>query len=783
MITFCYDFQQTQHIKPDEYTWLADQVRDYVPLRQRLHQVLNDTDHNYVIYIQSRFLARCLDDLRDYSPNIIRWEEIDLREQFRQKFGFLLPPELDEMAIRDLKLLSLPLPDDVALSDPTGWMLGQYINRIWAYKRPYEGHLVDLAAWTLNKKPIPSALLPLLRERLNQWKQIDSRYQIFLELPWQVAGESLFLRWALESYPIQFSLRQQLDLVPLEDCSRYSDLCRDLLNKHVIEIRNFWTSWFATNTSRDMSQAVRLMSGLADTELSIFEKWARENVSDLTTAFLANARERFSSLPQSKTALKQLERLIPPTVPDMPDFTWSVEEWLYWATEKYIPYFAWIIRNQQQRDTQMELANCFADWLFTTYPKFLFDHNAPFITNHKHQVLESFSSNRADVVLWFIIDGLTWWQGKRFSNICAERGLGITQLTPTLSALPSITSISKRALVQGSLNPTPSTQPIAQLLENLLIRDIRHAHVYTQHYEMEMAMRVDLKSGLYVLFYNALDHQSHESRGFTDDQSIDGHLHLIAHLIEEGFQQCLKQGLTAKAFVSSDHGSTLLPPHCTVLSVPNFAHTFEGEDTLEDEVPDKGQKMYQRTRVCAIEREPGDISLKQAEQDWYLLRKNTFNLSQDFLIPKGYVAVGRRPKGWTHGGATPEETVMAFIELQPSPLQISAPTIQIEGHLTPHRTNLLKIILTNPNALPLKKVQLVILDTSVNVRLDTIQPASQSVCEIEAQPATSKGSTQVLNCILTCEVNGQPWYFKVDSEVPIRRLQVSAVDELFEDML
>jgi len=336
--------------------------------------------------------------------------------------------------------------------------------------------------------------------------------------------------------------------------------------------------------------------------------------------------------------------------------------------------------------------------------------------------------------------------------------------------------------VQGSLDATRITQSISKLLESLLIRDTVNAHVYTQHHEMEIDMRTKIESGLYVLLYNALDHQSHESRSFTDDKSTDGHLNLIAQLAEKGFQQGLNQGLNVKVFISSDHGSTLLPSPGTVLPVPNFAQPFEGEDTMEDEAIDKDQKLYQRTRVCAIESEPKESSLKHVEQDWYLLRKNVFNLPLDFLIPRGYAAVGRRPKGWTHGGATPEEAVVAFLELQPSPFQVSAPTINSEGYLTPYRANFLKVRLINPNPTPLKNVQFVILDTLVNVGLGVIQPTSQSVSEIEAPPATSKGSTQILRWILTCEVNGQSWRFKGDLEVPIRRFQVSAVDELFEDM-
>lgn len=782
MITIYCDFQVTQQVKTDNYTMVASQVRDYIPLRQYLRHALNDADHNYTVYLQSLVLARWVQDLRDYGPDVIRWEEVNLREQFQQKYGFLPPSELDEKAVRDLQLLDLPLPDDLALSDLVGWLLGQCIDRVWTYQKPYKGHLADLAAWALNAEQVPSPFMGLLRERLIQWREIDGRYQQFLDSSWQEAGTSFLLRWALNSYPTRFSLRQQLDSVPLEDCSQYPKLCQNLLNKHAAELNNFWNTWFATNDSQDMILAIQTMSGLADVELSIFERWAQENAGTLTIALLDKARDRFSFLPQSRIVLRQLVQLIPPAVPDIPDDHWSFDEWLYWATEKYIPYFSWVIRNQQERNIQMELASYFENWLIATYPKFLFDRNAPFITNQKYQVLESLSSNQVDVVLWFIVDGLTWWQGTKLSNICTERGLGITQLLPSLSALPSVTSISKRALVQGSLDPTRTTQSISQLLESLLIRDTVNAHVYTQHYEMEIDMRTKIESGLYVLLYNALDHQSHESRSFTDDESTDGHLNLIAQLAEKGFQQGLKQGLKVKVFISSDHGSTLLPSPGTVLPVPNFAQPFDGEDTIADEAIDKDQKLYQRTRVCAIESEPKESTLKHVEQDWYLLRKNVFNLALDFLIPRGYASVGRRPKGWTHGGATPEETVVAFIELQPSPFQVSAPTINSEGYLTPHRANFLKVRLINSNPLPLKNVQFVIIDTSVNMGLGIIQPTSQSVSEIEAPPATSKGTTQVLRWMLTCEVNGQSWSFKGDLEVPIRRFQVSAVDELFEDM-
>ena len=783
MITIYCDFQYTQQVKTDNYTIAASQVRDYIPLRQHLRRALNDEDHDYTIYLQSRILARWLQDLRDYEPHIIHWEETNLREQFRQKFGFLLPSEIDETAIRDLQLLNLPFPDAVARVDPIGWILGQRIDRVWAHTRPYKGHLADLAAWAVQVEQLHSSLKSLMRERLVQWREIDNRYQIFFDRSWQDAGEALLLRWALRSYSIQFSLRQQLDSVPLEDCSRYADLCHKLLSKYNTQLRQFWSSWLASNPSQDIVIAIRQMSGLTDVELNIFEQWARTHLSLLTATLLNSAREHFSFLPQTEPVLKRLEELVPPPPPHTPDVTWSTEKWLDWATDEYLPYFAWIIRNNQPRDTQMALADHFANWLVDIYPGLLFDHRNPIAANQFSKIREVLDSDQADVILWLIVDGLTWWQGKKLADVCAKHDMGVMQTQPMISALPTITSISKRALAQGYLSPASITQPIAQILESCLTNDMMHTRVYTQHHEMEKAFGSDIKPGVYALFYNALDHHCHEIDSFTDDESVDGHLSLISRIINEGFQRCLEQGLRAKAFISSDHGSTLLPSLGVVLKVPSFAHELEGEDTLENELLDKGPKSYRRTRICAIDRIPEESNLKYIERDWYLLRQDVFNLPQHFLIPKGYAAVGRRPRGWTHGGATPEEVIVAFIELQPAPIPIIEPVVEITGYLLPRNTSTLQVTIANPNMVPLKVVQLVISGTPVNVLQSTIKPIQQSKYEIDMPAATGKGATQTLEWTLICEGGGHHSHFKGATEVPIRRLQVSKVDELFEDTL
>src|SRR3989442_1579535 len=140
----------------------------------------------------------------------------------------------------------------------------------------------------------------------------------------------------------------------------------------------------------------------------------------------------------------------------------------------------------------------------------------------------------------------------------------------------------------------------------------------------------------------------------------------------------MRSGLRAKAFISSDHGSTLLPENTRVLEVPNFAQILEDESLSEEHRQGKAEQVFQRTRACATDKVPAKRDLDILEQDWYYLGKDAFCLPKQFFIPKGYSAVERRPRGWTHGGATPEEVVVSSIEMQPSRIDFMDPVVTLK---------------------------------------------------------------------------------------------------------
>jgi hypothetical protein len=784
MIKIVCDFYQLHQVETSRDMAVVNSIQDYIPLRQQLRRILDEETRNYTVYVQHRVIAQWLKDLTSYEPHIVEWEDVNLQTYFEQQFGFPPPKDLNEAAIQDL-LHNLPSANGNAIADPVGWILSQRIDPVWKNGKPRQEHLVEFAAWILKVQAIPAPFKPLMKTRLMEWTKYDHRYQNFLEHSWSDVATSLFLRWILHRYPKDFTSSFQLfTSVPLADCSRYPDICIELVKAHQSSLRHFWNAWLLSSSSQeDIMVALQWMSGLADAELETIESWAREHQQHITDQLLWSIQERFLHHPRLTSVLERLEKLIAAALPSDIDPAWSVEQWLNWVTEEYFPYFAWVIRNNQPRNVQIDRAHQFEDWLIDIYPKLPWNSQASFSYHQLGRIKELFDTNTTDVILWFIVDGMTWWQGKKFVDFCAERNIEGISIQPTISVLPTITSISKKALVEGYLASSDTNLSIAQVLKDRFIREGKYIKVYTHSYALEQAFTSDLQPGLYALLYSSLDHQSHEEQGFTDNESIDGHLRLIARLTEEGFNNCLRQGLRVKAFISSDHGSTLLPKDARVLEIPDFAHILEDEDLLEENLSGNAKPVFRKSRVCAIEKVPNKHDLNALEKDWYYLQKDAFCLPKQMFIPKGYSAVTRRPRGWTHGGATPEEVVVASIEMQPSKIDFMDPVVTLTGFLLLHRISTLHITIGNANLFPIRVVQLVVADSLIEMRQRIISSNSTIKAEIDIPAVKSQVATYPIYWRLTCEGGGQRKEFIGQTAIPIRRLQVSDVDEMFEGML
>ncbi len=201
------------------------------------------------------------------------------------------------------------------------------------------------------------------------------------------------------------------------------------------------------------------MSGLSEIELAAFQDWAATHPTELTLPLLHRAQRLFEALgPAAIQRLRDLETTIPPPVPELPDGVhWSAEEWLAWGTEEYLPYFTWVIHQNQPRDWQMKLGQQFGEWLVSAYPDLLMDPSGAVITRH----FDAIRSTPHEVVLWLVVDGLSWWEGKSFIRGATRRHLDASLNQPYIWPCPRSLQCPSERLYRDFWTQTVGVYPYA----------------------------------------------------------------------------------------------------------------------------------------------------------------------------------------------------------------------------------------------------------------------------------------------------------------------------------
>lgn len=148
-------------------------------------------------------------------------------------------------------------------------------------------------------------------------------------------------------------------------------------------------------------------------------------------------------------SLSDLHALCPPEKPSpLPDTAPAV---LSWFTNQYLPFRQWeVVHGDKAAHTWAEeLARQFSLWCLAFYPiaiagglgqSHLAIHQAKQLRNSRHGYL----------TLWVIFDGLTYGDGQSLvERLSQHPRLSEEAAFPVLSALPTITSFCKRALIHA----------------------------------------------------------------------------------------------------------------------------------------------------------------------------------------------------------------------------------------------------------------------------------------------------------------------------------------------
>ncbi len=573
-----------------------------------------------------------------------------------------------------------------------------------------------------------------------------------------------------------------------KDCPVFIDLCRQLIEQLEKTPEMFrhtpaspqpapgYTQKIGAPTTdeqqifhQQVSAVLNEMSGLFEGERDALLGYIQTNLRLCTSTLLAQIQHKFANLPDTNKKVHTLTNQLPPEKPALPNPKWGPKtaKWFKWAVNSYMPYRYWMIMNEQVDEELEQISQIYEDWLHKFYPKLLTRPEQFVYGTYKHvgELIEHYR------VLWIVIDNLPFFFQGVIAKHLQENGFRIERIDKQLAMLPSETAISRKSALTGRL---PSEIPenvkeVNALQETWQTRISKPFQVLEKLSDLENVDQYQVNLFIYV--YSWLDKLGHtpDSKDFDREAQVDATLaHLVGKLFTAMTQ--LTQLGPAKLVISTDHGSTSLRTQSKRLAVPPSA--------MKDEAYEEHRRF-----IRVSNKEPlNDV-------EWFFLDKDAFHLHHNYAVARGWRYVENRPRGFTHGGLSPEETIVPmftcalgeseFERLQPIYEQATEP-------LRLGRPGELAIRVRNPYRMPIESLKITLTDYGQSFPPVEIEPQLEAVTEaIEFElPAkiTVEQDTIFLNVTVEFKAGGQTHSQMTKLRVKVRQLFKTELDDEFGAM-
>jgi len=724
------------------------------------------------ILVQSRLVCDWVDDLKRCYPGIVVIKCDPLQELRDHLDTTSLPPDLTAQVVTQLGLLELPKPSE-PVRDAKSWILSQLIGECYGVEIPDRGwqHVVDLASWHLTEVSCAEhhqLIEKWLIERRKQWvgnceTYLQKTYRWLLDNPHLrarlllcrqilfVYGDSQQQDWIRAILDCDHFVPEYIPIRELPLISREKSLVAELTKR----AKTYWRRQITDDTR--IEDVLSEMSGELLGELEAVGSELKPRPDKCDRPLILQLRHQFSSIEGAARLLHEIEGLIPPTKPREPQEAWGWDEWSLWAAQEYLPYREWL-DVQKREDAELDrYALMYGDWLYESYPvlKIALEPLVFGVAKRIRQLVDE-----GYVTLWIVIDNLPWVYGLRLVDEMMKHGL-VARGNPDirLSMLPSETETSKRALIGGRL--PRDVDPDADY-NHLLWARWENVPIRYEKNQPSLDALVSKHASLYVYQYDELDLIAH--RFVVDREStVQSTLQSLATVIAGAVELLRTRFDNIIVAVDSDHGSTLIPKRAKRLNRPPGAR----RDT------DKHRRFVTLSHDTDLNRE-----------GWYLLRPAQFGNREIFAVTRGYRCVEKRPLYYTHGGLTPEETIVPHIEFEPGTKSRWKPLeVLYEGQpVRPGRTQEATFSIRNLNQTRLSDVRLLIQGVeSQPIEVDTEEQGQIENVPISV-PTTVREPEFMIRAYVRYVAYGRHSSEEVSIRIPIRLIAIeTGIDEIFEE--
>jgi hypothetical protein len=434
----------------------------------------------------------------------------------------------------------------------------------------------------------------------------------------------------------------------------------------------------------------------------------------------------------SKVKLGLLNHLVVPARPDAPDpdGTWDWPEWLAWATEEYLPYRHW----QQLSgtyDTGVEAAAArFTDWYLSAYERIHADSTKSIV-----HVLTSLTEQiqQDEVSLVLIVDCLPQMFLAQLSEAFSTAGFHRHDSRSVCALLPTFTEVCKPLLVSGQWDYDFKSYEKAVALRAKQSWPTKVVQYFGGNLN---ALRdcgpFDAESVL-VLNYLPGDETLHSDTiavGTTYEEELHRIYVRLADAAQEVFIRCGTPAEKFGVYVITDHGATKILQE----------ETENIESTIVKKLFPVEKHRFARIDDSAVDSIPSNL--------WdfgYRFKQPFISSAETFFVPRGHNTIrSGTPRGYVHGGATPEEVIVPVVTWRPVAVPWKQPATRfVELAFDPgsgralfyiKRMSTIQLEVQNPNTKPIEIGQIDILDPDADVRgssVGTVPPGKTLVVEVE----------------------------------------------------
>ena len=778
-----------QLLDPSEFGYVVAAIPDYVPSVQRIKRAVAAKESLRVLVRDATCAVWLERFAASYSDAVVRYATIAARDLLAERWQTELPEHATDQAI----LASGFLEADIVPRSGQSYeeiVLEHYWGEFFTFVRfplRLAGELIDsldLARWQANKgRPLAMQALRACRDHwLSQTnrRELKELVRAVFETP-GVLKDNLGRYKLLQGYSSKvghavlgdwYTLFKNLEIDPTP-----VDLDSIDLGDAVQEIQYYLNSLSTHIRSQaDLEAVLDEMSGWLPEEL----EWVVEQLYDESKALrptpqlVQTMRACFCPIQdQTETQLAALEMAVPPDYPSDPTENQTVEEWLHWAVQEYLPYRFWLEESDRWVDTVSDYAVSYADWFYDNYITHKYQYQNQWVFSLLNHARHSLSEGHK--VLFIVIDNFNF---KYLSNLVAQfnrRGFRtVDQVEPKWAPIPTTTEVSKWCLVAGE---TDLEEVQGRNYEDVLDKDWRGLFEGYQVAYLsrlgDLRRRKRFKEDLILLNYLPIDavlHKDERQIGTTHSAEIRGYIETLAEVVTQ-FANRAKVEKDLVVYVASDHGSTKISPHIG--------------SALDDKFY-RSQAQDQHHRYIAVPKKRAANPTAYDEAHCYVVRADSFGTRQDYFVARGYDRFIRTEESiYVHGGLTPEETIVPFCKLVRTEIEARQPTIRLPHNVIHYsvKENLVFVV-GNPNDHEITSVELNVAESHLpGVQVEAIPAGIAPEVPIAVLIKRRLGSSglETITVEGSFELQGQGFAIKpIDIPIEARSLSESKAEFDFE---